>query len=306
MPENYGKFIKTSTGLLIVLLALAAILTDGWFTVSEQQNAVVLTAGRYTSTEGAGLHFKVPIVQRVQKVDMTTRSMEIGSQGTSVNYTQNAEESMMITNDFNIVSVDFYVEWRVIDPVKVLFNVEEPSSLLRNVIQSCARDVVSMYSVDSVLTDGKSEIQNNIRDLVNDTLDYYDIGLMVSNIIIQDAEPPDENVTLAFKAVENAKQRKETLINESTKYYNEVIPSARAESDGIIKAAEAIRESRINEANGQVARFNEVFQEYILNQNITKIRMYFETMEEILPDLKVYVDGTSENNGLLKLMDITN
>lgn len=296
--------IKRSIGIVIAILIVIAIASDGWFTVSEQENAVIVTAGKFTSVSEAGLHFKIPFIQKVRKVNMTTRSMEIGYKSESGGLVEYSDESMMITNDFNIVSVDFYVEWKVTDPVKVLFNVERPESLLRNVIQSSARDVVSTYGIDSVLTDGKSEIQGNVRELVNNTLDKYDMGVMVTTIIIQDAEPPDENVLLAFKAVENAKQKKETLLNEANKYYNENIPNARAEADKIIKEAEAIKESRINEANGQVARFNEVFAEYIINPEITKTRMYLEAIEEILPSLKVYMDGTN-GNGLLKMMDIT-
>lgn len=307
---KYQKFMGKFAGLFIVLIAAGLFLSQGWFTVSEQENAVVTTAGKVTDVKSAGLHFKIPVLQSATRVDMTTRGMELGYAPDDTAYSNlenntvfDSRDNLMISNDFNIVSVDFFAEWRVTDPVKYLYNVEEPEVLLKNIIQSSARDIVSAYKVDSILTDGKSEIQTNIRELVSNVLDSYDIGIMVTNIIIQDAEPPTTEVISAFKAVEDAKQKKDTLLNEANKYYNENIPGARAEADKITKQAEAVKEARINEANGQVARFNEMYSEYRINPSITKTRMYLETMEEILPSLKIYIDGT--DNSLFKMMDLT-
>ncbi len=304
--KTFKRVLKLS--LLAIVIILAVILfMNSWYTVSEQKNAVVLTAGKFTDVKQAGLHFKIPFIQEVVMVDMTTKGMEIGyksqqEQAAVENLAENMDESVMITNDFNMVSVDFYVEWRVTNPVQVVYAVEEPVTVLQNIVQSSARDIVSNYSVDSVLTDGKSEIQGKIKELINNVLDGYDIGILVTNVLIQDAEPPNEEVKLAFKAVEDAKQKKDTMLNEANKYYNENIPGARAEADRIIKSAEATKESRINEAKGQVSRFNEMFAEYINNTGITKSRMYYEVMEEILPSLKVYID--SGDNGVLKMLDI--
>lgn len=303
---DFKKYSGPIVGIVIIVIAVALFLSQGWYTVSEQENAVVTTAGKVTDVKGAGLHFKIPIIQSVTKVDMTTRGMTLGYTQDDKGTVNETGDNLMISNDFNIVSVDFYAEWRVTDPVKVLYNVEAPVVLLNNIIQSSARDIVSAYKVDSILTDGKSEIQTNIRELVSKVLDEYDIGIMVTNIIIQDAEPPTAEVTAAFKAVEDAKQKKDTLLNEANKYYNENIPGARAEADKIVKQAEAVKESRINEANGQVARFNEMFSEYINNPDITRIRMYLETMEEIMPYLKVYIDGTKGGGDMLKILDLTN
>ncbi|MDR1539399.1 MAG: FtsH protease activity modulator HflK [Clostridiales bacterium] len=290
---------------ILAALALFAFVlwANSFYTVSEQENAVLLTAGKYTDTKSAGAHLKIPFLQSYYKVNTTTRGMEVGYTTVDGSNTQeNYNESMMITVDFNLVSVDFYIEWRVTNPQKSLFAVSEPVTLLRNAFQSSARDIVSNYTVDSVLTDGKSEIQGKIMETVNGVLDRYDIGLFVTNVMIQDAEPPNDEVKLAFKAVEDAKQQMDTMINEANRYYNENIPSARAEADKIVKNAEGVKESRINEANGQVARFNEMFTEYSKYPEITEIRMYYEAMEEILPGLKVIVDS-SENN-LLKMLDI--
>lgn len=291
--------------IVILFVAIAVFLAfDSYFTVDEQSNAVVLTAGNYTDTKSAGLHFKIPIIQTYTIVNMTTRGMALGyttSSDSSI-ASSNTNDSIMITNDFNLVSIDFYIEWRVTDPVKSLYEVDDPETVLRNAVQSSARDIVSIYGVDSVLTDGKSEIQTKIKELVNDVLERYDIGLVVMNVMIQDAEPPNEEVKVAFKAVEDAKQKKDTLLNEATKYRNENIPGARAEADKIIKSAEGVKESRINEANGQVARFNQMFAEYINNSAVTKTRMYYEAIEEILPSIKVIIDTTDSST--LKMLDL--
>ena len=308
-PEKMRKSFKKNSGryigLAVAAIALLIFATQGWYTVSEQENAVVTTAGKVTDITGAGLHFKIPVIQTAHKVLMTIQGMTLGYVQEGNYGTFQPDDNLMISNDFNIVSIDFYAEWRVTVPEKFLFKVEEPVVLLTNIIRSSARDVVSSYMVDSVLTDGKYEIQTNIRELVNNVLDDYDIGIMVTNVIIQDAEPPTAEVIAAFKAVEDAKQKKDTLINEANRYYNENIPGARAEADRITKQAEAVKEARINEANGQVARFNEMYGEYAIYPEITKTRMYLETMEEIMPDIKMYIDGTGGSD-ILKLLDLNN
>ena len=298
---NFGTIFGMAVVIFIIGFA-ATIFFNSYFTVSEQENVVVLSAGKYSDTKEAGLHFKMPFIQSARSVNMTTQDMEMGYTASSSGEVVSTEESMMITYDFNIVSVDLYVEWRVTDPVKYLYNVSEPRIVLRNVVQSSARDIVSSYDVDSVLTDGKSEIQTKMRQLINEVLYRYDIGIEVTNVTIQDAEPPNEAVKLAFKAVEDAKQKKDTLINEANKYYNENIPGARAEADRLVKNAEGVKEARIFEADGQVARFNEIYSEYINNPDITKARMYYEAIEEILPALKVIID--SSESGTLKMFNI--
>lgn len=316
--EELKKQLKKqfrSVLFVILLLVAGFALSQSWFTVSEQENAVVTTAGRAESTpRTAGLHFKIPFIQEVHKVDMTTRVMTLGYIEEDIGFQSNmiydAGDNLMISNDFNIVSIDFYAEWRVSDPVKFLFNSERQQLLLSNIIQSSARSVVSAYKIDSVLTDGRYEIQGLIQEEVGKVLDRYDIGISVTNIIIQDAEPPTEEVVLAFKSVEDARQRADTMRNEANRYHNENIPAARAEADRITKEAEAFKEARINEASGQTARFNEMFMEFRNNPEITRTRMYLETMEDVMPGLRVIIDGTegdnplSGGNGVLRILDI--
>ena len=307
---------KQFRGFLMVILLVAAgfILTQSWFTVTEQENAVVTTAGMYTSTKQAGLHFKIPMLQDVTKVNTTTQIMTIGyteeGAGYQFNMPYDVGDNLMISNDFNIVSIDFYAEWRVVDPKKFLFNVERPQLLLSNILQSSARSVVSAYKIDNVLTDGRFQIQGDIRELAEDVLEEYDIGITVTNIIIQDAEPPTDEVVAAFKSVEDARQKAETMLNEANRYRNEHIPAARAEAFRITEEAEAFKQARINEATGQTARFNEMFAQFRDYPEITRTRMYLETMEDIMPGMRVFVDGTGGTgpldggSGILRILDI--
>lgn len=199
----------------------------------------------------------------------------------------------MITSDYNFINVDFFVEYQVTDPIKALYSSNKPTAILKNIVQSCIRTVIGNTPVDDVLTTGKSEIQAQIKEMITERLDKNDIGIMLVNITMQDAEPPTEEVMQAFKAVETAKQGKETALNNANKYKNEQIPAAEANVDKILQQAEAKKQERINEANGQVARFNKLYEEYIKYPEVTKQRMFYETMEEILPSLKVVINSSS-------------
>lgn len=290
-PEGTKKPIGTRIGsslkaVLIVVLVLIFV-NGAWYTVSEEEQAVVCTFGSPRPVTEPGLHFKIPVVQTVDKVNTTIQGMSIG-------YYSNgeADQAMMITGDYNFLHCDFYAEYRISDPVKALYASEDPVEILRNIAQNCIRTTIGSYSVDAVLTTGKNEIQANIKEMIMDKLDSYDIGIQLVNITIQDAQPPTDEVISAFKAVETAKQGKETALNNANKYRNEQIPQAQAEADAILQDAEAEKQSRINEAEGQVARFNSMYEEYIKYPSITKQRMFYETMEDVLPDLKVIIQGS--------------
>ena len=234
-----------------------------------------------------GLKFKIPFIQDVTKVSKTIQGFPLGYRiGSSQNV---EEESLMITYDYNFVNVDFYVEYRVTDPIKYLYSSQNPVDILKMLCQSYIRDTIGLYNVDTVITTGKSEIQAAIKDKVMQRLEQEDIGLQLANIRIQDAEPPTSEVQRAFTAVETAKQSADTTVNNAKKYANEVIPAAAADADQIIKSAEAYKESKINEANGQASRFAELFSEYQKYPLITKQRLFYEAMETILPGMKLYV-----------------
>ena len=284
--DNYKGLIKWA-----VIIILAAVLVfNSFYTINEQEAAVVTTFGIASASTESGLHFKIPFVQQVTKVDTTIKGFPIGYEA----YTNNTieDESLMITSDFNFVNVDFYVEYRVTDPVKALYASENYEAVLKTIAQSSIRAEIGSYPVDSVITTGKSEIQANIKEKITRHLEQHDIGITLINITIQDAEPPTAEVKEAFMNVESAKQGAETAVNNANKYRNEQIPAAEAEVDKVLKEAESTKEARINEAQGQASRFNEIYNEYKKYPLITKQRMFYEAMEELLPDLKVIIDGS--------------
>lgn len=289
------KNLKTIIVVLVVLVLAGIIFGGSFYSIREEEQAVVCTFGVPRAVTQPGLHFKIPVIQTVSKVNTTIQGFAIGySSDSSINYNgaEGAENSLMITSDYNFIHVDFYAEYRVTDPVKALYASEDPRLVLANIAQNCIRTTIGSYTVDSVLTTGKNEIQSNIKQMIIDKLETYDIGIQLVNITIQDAEPPTDEVSMAFKEVETAKQGKETSVNNANKYRNEEIPAAEAEADRIIQAAEAQKQERINEANGQVARFNSLYEEYINYPEVTKQRMFYETMEDVLPGLKVVIQSS--------------
>lgn len=272
--------------IVAVVFVLLILVSNSYYSIQEEEQAVVCTFGSPKAVTTPGLHFKIPFIQTVTKVNTTIQGFTIGweSQG-------NEEDALMITSDYNFIYVDFYAEYRVTDPLKALYASADPEEILKNIAQNCIRTTIGSYGVDSVLTTGKNEIQANIKQMILDKLENYDIGVQLVNITIQDATPPTTEVEDAFKEVETAKQGKETALNNANKYRNEQIPNAEAQSDKILQDAEAQKQERINEANGQVARFNAMYEEYIKYPEVTKKRMFYEAMEDVLPDIKVVIQS---------------
>ena len=290
--------------LIIVLLAIfvGVGVSTCWYTVDDKQQAVVTTFGKVTEVADAGVHFKLPFgIQQVQMVDVNVyQKIELGYTTEGDSYKVNESESTMITGDYNIVNVDFFVEYKISDPVAYLYSSNKPELILRNLIQSQVRNVVGSSTVDSVLTDGKENIQRQVKDLVTEILAEYNIGLTLIDVRIQDAEPPTTEVNEAFKNVETAKQRAEAVVNEALAYQNAQLPLAEAEADKLIQNAEYLKQARINEAVQQVAMFEAMYAEYARNPEITRSRMYYEAISEILPGVKVYINtGSSDDVQML-------
>ena len=297
------------TALLTVLFAIVIVFgLTCYYTVDDKQQAVVTTFGKVTDITDAGVHLKLPFgIQQVEKVDVNVyQKITLGYDPVGSGYTVDDRESAMITGDYNIVNVDFFVEYKISDPVQYLYSSNDPESILRNLVQSQVRNVVGSSTVDSVLTDGKENIQMQVRNLVTDILNQYDIGLSLVDVKIQDAEPPTQEVIEAFKNVETAKQQAETVINDAKAYKNAQLPQAQAKADKLIQNAQYLKEKRINEATEQVAMFNAMYQEYALNPQVTKSRMYYEAISQIMPGVKLYINtsGSSDVQMLLPLEDL--
>ena len=295
--------------LLTVLFAIVIVFgLTCYYTVDDKQQAVVTTFGKVTDITDAGVHLKLPFgIQQVEKVDVNVyQKITLGYDPVGSGYTVDDRESAMITGDYNIVNVDFFVEYKISDPVQYLYSSNDPEAILRNLVQSQVRNVVGSSTVDSVLTDGKENIQMQVRTLVTDILSQYDIGLSLVDVKIQDAEPPTQEVIEAFKNVETAKQQAETVINDAKAYKNAQLPQAQAKADKLIQNAQYLKEKRINEATEQVAMFNAMYQEYALNPQVTKSRMYYEAISQIMPGVKLYINTSSGSDVqmLLPLEDL--
>lgn len=287
------KIRLAAIGIFVGLLVIICLFRC-FYSVDEQHNAVVTQFGSIVKVDTAGFYFKAPW-QSVTKVDMTTHGTGIGyvvsEDGQNLTDTDNG---IMITSDFNLLNIDFYLEYRVSDPVAYLYNSENPEQILSNVALANIRTVVSNYTVDEAMTTGKGQIQADIKEAIISDLDKENIGLTIVNITVQDSEPPTSEITAAFKSVETAKQGADTAMNNALQYQNSEIPSAEADADAIIQQAEATKAARIAEANGQVARFNEMYEQYAQFPLITKRRMFYEKLNEVIPGCKIIItDGST-------------
>ncbi len=302
---------KTKKVLFVVfgaiIIAFAGL--NSFYTLKEDQVAVITTLGKPEAHTKSGLNFKIPFIQTVHKLSKNIRGMAIGfdsSHRQDSDYVEDeavsiSEESEMITKDFNFVNVDFYIEYQITDPIQAFIYNDSANEIVKNLAQSYIRDTVGVYNVDDVITTGKAEIQAKVKEKLSQRLLEENIGFGIVNVTLQDAEPPTEEVSNAFKAVEDAKQSMDTAINQAKKYQSEQIPAANAEADKLMQNANAYKQQRISEAEGQAARFNEMYNEYVKYPLITKKRMFYETMEDILPELKVIIDNGSGTQTLLPL-----
>ncbi|MBQ9303260.1 FtsH protease activity modulator HflK [Butyrivibrio sp.] len=300
MGKNKNGFVKKKISFKVVLIVIVAlfaltIVNGSFYSVKEQEQAILTMFGKVVRVDTAGLYFKIPYIQQVHLVDMTTHGIGIGyvlKDGQNITVD---DEGVMITSDFNFVDIDFYLEYKVSDPVAAYYNSEDPEMIMKNMALASIRNTVVNYPVDDVITTAKGQIQAEVKERLSTELAEKNIGMTVVNISVQDAEPPTEEIVQAFKSVETAKQGKETAVNNAKKYQSEELPKAEAAADKILQDAEAAKQARIAEAEGQVARFNEMYEQYKLQPYITKKRLFYETMEELLPDLKVIItDGNTQ------------
>ena len=302
-PFNPEKAIKQIVVVVVLIFLLIGVGTC-FYTVDDKQQAVVTTFGKVTDITDAGVHFRLPFgIQQVEKVDVNVyQKIELGYSTEAGGYNVKTSESTMITGDYNIVNVDFFVEYKISDPVQYLYSSNEPELILRNLIQSQVRNVVGSSTVDAVLTDGKENIQMQVKDLVTQILSEYNIGLTLVDVKIQDSEPPTQDVIEAFKAVETAKQQAETVVNDAKAYQNAKLPDAQAQADKLIQNAEYLKQKRINEAYEQVAMFEAMYAEYIQNPEITRSRMYYEAISQILPGVKLYINASSSEESDVQML----
>lgn len=288
-----GLLRKIGLGAAVVLVLLIAY--SSFYTVQEQERAAILTFGKYTGETRAGLHFKWPYpIQQVIKVPAElTQQMTIGYRQNGDTITPVEEEALMITGDENIVSADAVVQWKISNVRDYLFNVENPEQFLRHAAGASIRSVIGSEKLDYAITDGKTDIQDKVRAKLIELQEVYQTGIQIIDVKFQDIEPPGGQVEEAFREVTNAREEKNTKINNAMKYENERIPKARGEAQALLEQAEAEKKSRILNAQGDVAKFNAIYEQYKSNPNVTQSRLILETLEKILPNARIVISDSS-------------
>lgn len=285
--------------LIAVLFALVMTGMKSFYTVATDEEGVVTRFGKYQKTSESGLHFKLPWIDQVYKVQTKRRQEEVfgfiaGSR------TPVTTESLMLTGDLNLADVEWMVQYEISDPAKFLFRAENVKKAIRDVSMSVMRRVVGDRLVGEVLTVGRTEIALEVEDLMQQTLDKYDLGIRLTTVELQSVTPPDP-VKSAFNDVNSAKQEQEQAINAAEREYNRVIPEARGKAEQLLADSEAYAIDRVNRAEGDAQRFLSMLSEYKKAPNITKKRLYLEAMEEILAGSKSLTIVDEGAKGLLPI-----
>ena len=300
---------KTAAAILAVVLVLIAVFSSP-YKVDKNQEATIRRLGAYVETVGPGLHFKLPLIDKVVKTDVTSvHRIEVGfrtveSKGTESKpkYRDVIEESEMLTGDYNIALVDFVVQYRSSNAKKWQFTVEEPEKVLSFLAQSAMRLVAGRSSFDSIATSGKVTLQTEVRNLLQHYADQLDFGAQIVSVQLQDVQPPNDVVS-AFKDVVNAREDKEALIQNAHQHANRVLPDARGAAARIGNEAEAYARARTAAAVGDVSKFTAVLAKYKQSPEVTARRLMFETQERVLRGKDIVIDSGSEGS-LLKLFQI--
>jgi membrane protease subunit HflK len=298
-------------GFLAILLII--IVRTSIYTVQTEEQAVVLRFGKYHQTVGPGLRFKLPLGidsahivpvkrQLKQEFGFATPGSTNTSQA-SYDRTEQEQEKSMVTGDLNSALVEWVIQYRIDDPAKYLFNVRNPDTTLRDASESIMREVVGDRTVDEVITVGRQEIEDDARAKLRDLVSAYELGINIDQVQLKDVNPP-QPVQASFNEVNQAQQEREQRINEANAEYNREVPRAEGQADQTISAAEGYASQRINEADGDASRFKSVFAEYLKAPEVTKRRLYLETIGEVMPRLgkKVIID--EEANNLLPLLNL--
>ena len=305
---NLPGFKMPRLPILIAILAIMWLAT-GIYIVAPDEKGVVLRFGKWVATTDPGPHYHLPSpIETVLKPKVTeVKRIEVGfrtiDQGPPARYSDVPRESLMLTGDENIIDIDIIVQYRILDPGKFLFNIRDPHVTVRVASEAALREVIGANTIDEALTVGKFAIQENTKRLLQQILDSYGSGLQIVAVQLQDVHPPDQ-VRDAFRDVASAKEDKTRLINEAEGYRNAILPETRGRAAQIINNAEAYMEEKILKAKGDADRFKSVLAEYTKAKDITRTRLYLETMEEILPEMDKFLLGGDSGSSVLPILPL--
>ncbi|NBC65309.1 MAG: FtsH protease activity modulator HflK [Bacteroidetes bacterium] len=302
IPPQLQKLLGNFKVIAIVI-TVAIVSYLSFYTVEPEEVGVIQRFGEYQRIAEPGLNFKIPFTETVQivpverqlKQEFGYRTVESGVQS-QYRKAGFAGESLMLTGDLNLADVEWVVQYRISDPYKYLFKVRNPDNTLRDMSEAAMREVVGNRTVNEVLTIGRASVAARVQEILQEMNTEYETGIQVEQVVLQDINPPDP-VKPSFNAVNEAQQQRETLINQARSDYNRVIPRARGEAEQSIQQAEGYATNRTNTALGEIAAFNDLYAEYVRAPQVTKRRIYYETMQELLPkiDNKVITDQDGAN-----------
>lgn len=307
LSKKKGKLIPLAVMALLIVIGLSGT----FYTIDADGVGVVQRFGRYIASTPPGLHFKLPFgidkvtpvrIRHIFKEEFGVRTLKAGRK-TRYSDRSYLEESLMLTGDLNILDVRWIVQYRVADPVKFLFNTRDPVNNIRDISEVVMRRLVGDYGVDEVLTTKRVEINSLAQTGVQKILNDYQTGVQIVTIKLQDVNPPDK-VKPAFNEVNQAKQEKDRLVNQAWEAYNKIIPKARGEAKRTIREAEGYAVDKINRAQGDSERFMAVLAEYQKAPEITKKRVYLETMSEVIPKARRKYIMDPKQSSILPLLNI--
>ena len=311
LPIQVTKILKYWK-ILVAFFFLVLILWSSIFQISTEEVGVITRFGKYVRQVEPGLNFKIPLAEDVYKVPVERQQkLEFGFRtsqaGVNTRYNRQSsstkDESLMLTGDLNLAEVQWVVQYRVDNAYNNLFEVRNPQGTLRTLSEAAMRQIVGDRTVNEVLTVGRTEIGSKSQELIQQICREYSMGIKIEQVVLQDVNPP-EPVKAAFNAVNEAQQEKETLINQAKSEYNKVIPKARGQAEETIQQAEGYAAERVNNADGEAARFSALYDEFVKAPEVTKRRVYLETMSNVMPKIGNVVITDDKGNNVLPLLQM--
>jgi len=304
LPQIHPKAVI----IVVVGILMLSFLSSLWFTVEPEEVGIVLRFGKYTRTVNPGLNFKMPFgVEEVIKVPVERQlKLEFGFRSTTPGVrtrfatTKYQEESLLLTGDLNAAEVEWIVQFRIKDPYQFLFRVRNAEQTFRDINEAIMRGIVGDRTVDEVITFGRQEVADAVRVKIQDLCDQYEMGIKVDQVVLQDANAPAP-VQPAFNEVNEAEQEKEKLINQAKSEYNKFIPRARGIAGKTIEEAKGYALERVNRARGEAAKFDSIFTEYAKAPEVTRQRIYLETMNDVMQNVGRKLITDEEASGILPL-----
>ena len=300
-PDNNNNKSFISSFLIIIFIWFLT----GFYKVNANEQGVILRFGEWVRTTQPGLHYHLPYPIEVAKTPKVTKvnKTEIGFRTFRESKRLLSEESLMLTGDENIVDINFSVFWVISDAGKFLFNLRKPENSIKAVSESVMREVIGNSLIASVLAEGRQDIETKSIEAIQLVLDNYQSGIKITQLQLQKVDPPDQVID-SFRDVQRARADKEKSINEAIAYRNDIIPKARGESSKITQEAEAYAKEVVARSEGDANRFNSILNSYKKNEDVTKNRIYLETLEEILQNASKVIIDTKQGSGVLPYLPL--